>query len=452
MKTIRKSAILLLIALLFGVFNVAGQPVEKKKTPEQIFMGEIQAAFTAMILQAKEEKKESECDVQQILGPQVIPDTDNIGSFKFPFRLLGPPNDIVRNKLKPHSFNSDMEFVLDAMKSVKTFKQFVRRISTSSTAGLSLREADEFYEYYDHLTRIAKWMHSGTNKKLTHGACEAEIKYFVRVSKYAYPLIHFELKTVVEIECDCKRFTSPNRFNTAKFEYTAKTVGTITKDIKSFGKALDPKLKLLNHKCCPELEEKEKDHGMHIEDEKPAYYVGLNGGFGFSDEFDATGFCLTADYVHHMADVGNGGLYIGGGAGYETMSGTDFQMNGFMVGPTAELFTPINDSGNLLWINGVSGYYSFGDREVFGFKSTYTGFDAVFRSGLNFRISSSVMVGVEIPIITWKQRTFKDDMRLDIMDPYGEGVMFESNEQKQSGFDFLLNNGNPVKLGFRFTF
>ena len=452
MKTLRKSAILTLLTLVCGVCSVTGQPVEKKKTPVQVFMAEMEQAYTDMILKAKEKKKKLPCDVRQIFGPQAIPGSGNIRQFQMTLPTFATPSSDVDDRLKPHSFKSNVEFVLQAIGQVQTFEQFVARISRVSLDRMTEDVKKEFKRYYKRLKGLMEWWSSGDKKDMVMGPCKGTAEYFQRITRYAYPIISWEIKTVVTIDCDCKMMTGPDRFDKATYEYTASTVGTVTSTLMSFGKATNPQLKLLNYKCCPTLEQKKKDHGMHIEDEKPAYYVGVNGGFGFQDEFDATGFCLTADYVHHVADMGNGGLYIGGGAGYETMSGTDFQMNGFMVGPTAELFTPINDSGNLLWLNSVSGYYSFGDREVFGFESTYTGFDAVFRSGLNFRISSRVMVGVEIPIITWRQRTFKEDMPVEIMDPYGEGMMFESNEQKQSGFDFLLDNGNPIKIGVRLVF
>lgn len=456
METTWKQIIRIAIGLFFGISTAFAQPVKKKKTHYEIWVEGMLAAFSHTINNAVEKKTKTDCKVAELMGKDAIPTEKELGYFRNTLMVFQTPSSIVDDKIAPHFFKRNMDAAVHAIGVKKTLTQFTEHLTKQPIGDLTKEERSEFKRYYTRLKDMLNWWDSGQKKTVTKGPCTMEAKYYKRITKYAYPRVYWEIKVVVTINCDCKKPQAPTRFKNAVYEYTANTQGIITSDKYGFGVAKDPKLRLVRHTCCPDTEEekKEKDHGMYSpsDQEEDSYYVSLNGGIGFHNDFNETGFCLTADYVHHVTDVGNSDLYVGGGGGYETMSGDGFSMSGFMVGPTAELFTPINDSGDLLWINGLSGYYSFGNRDFGGFESTYTGLDAVFRSGLNLRISSNVLVGIEIPILTWKQRTFKDEFFVEIMDPYGEGQTTETNSVKQNDFSFLLDNGNPIKLGVRFTF
>lgn len=250
MKTMIKQVMILLVFVLFGITVSRAQPIEKEETREETFEREMYWAFSSMVLNAKEKKKETKCEVEQMMGLAAIPDGGQLMNFESVFPFLETMGDDLEGHMKEHSFDTHYEAILSVIGRVRTFEEFVDELSDLPVEDLALGVKSKFKRYYAVLKYLSNhWMKSGKVNSYVTGGCWTEARYDLKVIRYAYPLIHWDIRTTVSISCDCEVMVSP-RFDNATYVYRGSAVGTVTKRHVTFGKVANPTLELVSHHCC----------------------------------------------------------------------------------------------------------------------------------------------------------------------------------------------------------
>lgn len=141
-------------------------------------------------------------------------------------------------------------------------------------------------------------------------------------------------------------------------------------------------------------------------------YLGIAAGFGLnSTEGESeTSICFGAEYNRRISkDNYNNASYLGAFAGYHTQSADDRKLNTLKTGLKYTYFDRITKNAELDLTYGIKGHYEFGSIENFGNKDDITGYGASLTLGANFNVSKNFSIGIEAPILSWSQRTFKYD-------------------------------------------
>lgn len=445
MRTQLKPISVLLIAL-FGMIHTS----HAQKTIYDYYLDEVRVAFRSMINNAVEVKKKTKCEVSQLMGDAVLPANKHVRPIMQLSGVFRIPNREVERNIDPGIFPGKMDAALYAIGTQKTFKKWVKYLTKKDVSDLTKREQKEFKIYYDYLRKLQKWSTGFQVKTLEARNCKMKATYSARVSKYSYPKIYWDIKTTVTIVCDCKK--EGVKFKSAVYEYTANTVGKINSGKKyswSFGtKANNPKLTLKSYKCCPKVEEKDKRSG-YLLPETPQQYVGFGLGLAFENDFQETTFCAGAEYMIRVAQPGNDHLYVGAAATYQTSSFSDFNRNGFQIGPKIQYNTPVSATGETQWTNGIKGFYSFGNDDGPGFETSYNGFEVCLYTGFNIPLSDNLAIGIDIPVLNYENLTFDNNLVTGTEGDNGESFPSGAGDTfKVDGFSLFINKA-PAYVSLR---
>ncbi len=170
--------------------------------------------------------------------------------------------------------------------------------------------------------------------------------------------------------------------------------------------------------------------------EQPDQTIGYNVGLGFQNDFEDVSYCAGVEYLKRISDK-KSDTYIGGGISYIGTSFNDFKTSTVMVGPKVQIHTPISHSGDTQWVNGLKGYFMFGNQKNGNLKDKTSGVEASIYSGFNIQLNKKTSIGVEFPVFTWEKIKIKPEVGADY---------------EVDGTSLLLNKGNPLKLSIRHSF
>jgi len=170
--------------------------------------------------------------------------------------------------------------------------------------------------------------------------------------------------------------------------------------------------------------------------EQPDQTIGYAVGLGFENDFKDVSYCAGVEYLKRISDK-KSDTYFGGEISYLGTSFNDFKTNTIMVGPKIQIHTPISQSGDAQWVNGIKGDYLFGNQKNNGFTDKITGIKASIYSGFNIQLNKKTSVGIEFPVFTWEDIKIKPE---------------NGNDYEVDGTSLLLNKGNPIKFSLRHSF
>ena len=208
----------------------------------------------------------------------------------------------------------------------------------------------------------------------------------------------------------------------------------ITAKKQTFGKAINPTLKIISYQCCPVKEEPKEtalkdDAG--IQDLMPDQTIGLGVGAGFSQDFDETTFCVTGEYLYQLNSSEYYGLYVGAEVTHQNTSFGEFKSNKTIAGAKFQYNFSGIPSGETQFVAGLMANYAFGSNENNGFNDDFTGTIFCAYGGVNIRVSENWSVGAQFPFLIFENTTFK---------PEGGG------EFKTDATSLFINKENPLKI------
>ncbi len=185
-------------------------------------------------------------------------------------------------------------------------------------------------------------------------------------------------------------------------------------------------------------DEFENQGRVNIEDIIPKQTIGVAVGAGFTQDFDETTFCVSAEYLRriHISET-NKGWYAGVEATYENSSFNDFKSNRFVGGPKLQYNLPITPSQETQFTAGLMTNYTTGTNDFSGFEETFNGFIGCIYGGINIRVNEDWSVGGQFPILVYESLTFEPE---------------SGGEFKVDGTSLLVNKSNPLKIFVRKRF
>ena len=184
------------------------------------------------------------------------------------------------------------------------------------------------------------------------------------------------------------------------------------------------------------LDDAQYDEGIEWADNT----VGGGVGFGWSDidGNSETSYCIGAEFLHRITgdqQNPNGAGYIGAFATYHAANSDNFDESLLKAGVKYSYFDPITAFNEVQLIYGAKAFYETGTRDFSGFEDDVTGFGACAYAGVNFRLNNKVSIGVEVPVLTYRNRTFESN----------------GTEFKSDSFSAAINKDNPVTATARFN-
>lgn len=163
------------------------------------------------------------------------------------------------------------------------------------------------------------------------------------------------------------------------------------------------------------------------------YTVGGGAGFGWSDNDGSseTALCVSAEFLAKVAGDDknpNGAGYLGAFGTYHNVSGDNFNENTVKAGVKFSYFDRITALNEVQLIYGAKAFYETGKQDFSGFKEDVSGYGISAYTGVNFKISNKVSIGVEIPVLSYLSRTFDAN----------------GSEFKEDSFSAAINKDNPA--------
>lgn len=338
------------------------------------------------------------------------------------------------------TFATKFDRVLQMFEPSMSYSKFLDVFSTKSRSELSKEEDLDMVLIHGLFTAL----HDG-GTLLTHfedtadtGGCDDSTEYKVRILKKNLGQITWEIKTIVDIDCNCKDANKKYNIDKLKFEYSAEVSGLFTANKKTFSQSKNPTLKIIRYQCCPEKEEEKEeptetalndDDG--IEDLMQDQTIGFGAGVGFAQDFDETTFCVTAEYLYQINADEYKGWYVGAEASYSNTSFGDFNSSKTIAGGKIQYNFSGVPSGETQFVAGLMANYAFGKNDNNGFKDDFTGTIFCAYGGVNIRVSENWSIGAQFPFLIFENFTFK---------PEGGG------EFKADATSLFINKENPLKI------
>ncbi|MBR9915141.1 MAG: hypothetical protein GYB32_10010 [Algicola sp.] len=171
----------------------------------------------------------------------------------------------------------------------------------------------------------------------------------------------------------------------------------------------------------------------------PNQFIDASAGFGLNaiEGQSETSFCFGAGYNYRLSeDNYNHASYVGVHGEYLSQSADQSDLSLFRVGANYTYFDRITKNGEVDLTYGIKGYYESGNQEFSGFKEAITGYGANLVIGANYNVSDNISIGVEVPFLSWSQRTFE----------------FDGGDFEQQSTWLGLNKNNMVMATARFGF
>ena len=435
---------LLAFVIFFSLFHTLSFAQEKKKelTETQKSARDLSKAFDKMHKSAVLKKQNFPCDVDRLVkgAYQLTPIfgfRNVITNIKNSMHRLNNNLDGILNK---GLYSSNFDRIFDLFNNSKPYSEFVKDFTNKGIGDLSKKEDEILRQNYYALKAIYDYgITLNNDDDYNLEGCLENTILKMKLKKKKLGKVTWEIKTLMENDCKCEIASKSHGVKNLKFEYTAEVTGIFTTNKITFGEAKNINLKIISYECCKNLKEDASINAPENEEiTLPDQTIGVNAGVGFSQDFEETSYCVGAEYLYNITDLGESDLFIGGNVAFGETSFMDFSSTLFSVGPTAQLFTPISHSGDTQTTNGISGSYLFGTNDYNGIKDDVSGFELSLNSGINVQLSKKVSLSLIIPIVTHQSLTYESQ----------EG----NSSYKTDDTTILINKNNPVKIGFRFRF
>jgi len=464
MKTKQIINVLLTLFLLSGFIKVNAQETRNKEmTPYEIkakknkeIAKNLQGVFKTM----HENATLNEYKSKGLCKPEDLVSIANISELEIsPIRALYVVKDIKSIYLEDTSslklsaegilnkggFNSIEDRRLNAYNTTKNFKDYVHAFTgkdigeidgeTEDIYEFKVKDIDKIREHYDFFKNNFDQTFIIVHDSFMSLKCEVTKTSRIKMKNFNYPNITWIVSTYLYVDCDCMIDGQPTDVKRGTFIYSAETTGLITSSTITFGSPKNAKIDVLTLECCPS-EEKEEEVSYIEPIKQPDQTIGYTAGIGFSNDFEEVSYCAGVEYLKRISDK-KSDTYLGGGVSYGGTSFNGFKTSTIMIGPKIQIHTPITPSGETQWVNGIKGYYSFGNRKNNGYTDKTTGIEASIYSGFNIQINKKTSIGIEFPVFTWEKIKIKPE---------------NGNDYEVDGTSLLLNKGNPLKLSLRHRF
>ncbi|WP_456441777.1 hypothetical protein [Psychroserpens sp.] len=270
------------------------------------------------------------------------------------------------------------------------------------------------------------------------GKCAFYSKSKIRLKKYDYPMVIWEIRTEVFVDCVCKEEDNNSKVKKGVFVYSSIVKGLFTSTKETFEQPKNPIITIKSLECCPDKKEEPPKADLNedagINDLMPDQTIGFGAGVGFAQDFEETTFCFSAEYLYQINSNDEKGLYVGAEASYGNTSFGDFSSSDFRGGPKIQYNFSGVPSGETQFVAGIMANYAFGSNDNNGFKDDFTGIIACVYGGVNIRISEDWSIGGQFPIFIYESFTFKPE--------FGEDFEID-------GTSLFINKNNPLKIVIR---
>lgn len=448
MKRLKKLNLFLFFLCCIPIIN-AQDTKNKEMTPYEIeakkneeIAKKLQGTFKSMYENAtlKKSKNKENCIQEDLVGmadPSSLMFEENsaVVTIKSIKSIL--LNDLYNYGLiDKGQFNSPSDRDLHAFTTTNNFSDYVKALLGREIGEVSEKMLNDIKKHYKFLkTNFDKTFLIETSSHMSP-SCGYTKTYFIKVKSFDYPNVTWEIRTQVQVDCECSLDELSKNIDNGTYEYTSETKGILTSTNITFGTAKNAKLEVLTLNCCPTKEKEEEKVSLIEPIEQPDQTIGYNIGFGFQNDFEDISYCGGVEYLKRISDK-KSDTYFGGGISYLGTSFNDNKTNQVMVGPKIQIHTPISHNGDTQWVNGFKGYYSFGNQKNNTYTDKTTGIELSLYSGFNIQLNEKAAVGIEFPVITWDKIKIKPEI--------GADYEFDNTS-------LLLNKGNPVKLSLRYKF
>lgn len=304
------------------------------------------------------------------------------------------------------------------------------------------KDIDVLREYYQNLKEL-KAKYKFSSKDNANSRCSYKSTNSIQVKTLDYPNVTWDIKTTVIIDCNCGYDYNTTDVKSGSYEYLATVSGTLTGSKITFKTPKNSKISIIALECCGEEEEEEDpytnpltalDEAKGINDLMPSQTIGFGAGVGFSQDFDETTWCVTAEYLYQINTDEYKGWYVGGEVTHSNTSFGDFNSSRTVAGGKIQHNFSAIPSGETQFVAGVMANYAFGNTDNNGFKDDFTGTIFCLYGGVNVRVSENWSIGAQFPILIFENFTFKQD---------GGG------EFKVDATSLFINKDNPLKIVIR---
>lgn len=391
-------------------------------------------------------------DLMAKVSPSIIAiDTSNIAfTINGIYSTIEPPR--TSETFDKGLFMTTEDRALNAINNSKDFAGFVKGFTgkdigdikgeRTSGSGMTYKDIDEIRRYYKTLKKFFDGLEfTPKHDNDMNGNCRTTATTRLKVIKFNYPKITWEISTYVTITCVCNNGLDPTEVKSGSYEYTATVAGAFTHTKMTFDQPKDSKITILSLECCAVKEKEEpissEPQTAYIEDLMPDQYIGGGAGFGAAQDFDEISYCLSAEYLKKITyGSDDSAWYVGAEAGYSGWSFNDSSSNRIKIGPKLQYHNGITPSGQTQIVAGIMGNYNFGTTDNGFSKDDITGIVACAYGGVNIRVCENWSLFGQFPIFIYESTTFKSD----------------SGEFKTDGTSLLINKDNPLKLGVRYKF
>lgn len=276
------------------------------------------------------------------------------------------------------------------------------------------------------------------------GRCAFYSKSKIRLKTYDFPMATWEIRTEVFVDCTCKEEDNNSKVKEGVFVYSSFVKGLFTSTKETFEQPKNPIITIKSLECCPDKEEKKEEppkvdlnEDAGINDLMPDQTIGFGAGVGFSQDFEETTFCVSAEYLYQLNSSEHKGWYLGVEVTHQNTSFGDFNSSVTKGGPKFQYNFSAVPSGETQFVAGIMANYAFGSNDNNGFKDDFTGIIACAYGGVNIRISEDWSIGGQFPIFIYENFTFE---------PEG------GDEFKVDGTSLFINKNNPFKIVVRRSF
>ncbi|WP_323787489.1 hypothetical protein [Psychroserpens sp.] len=466
MKTIKRTAVLvwLLVITPFLLIAQEQKPMDGYEVTDddyKIQANNMDQVYIKLVQEAKLEQKTNsnlKCPTDQFTSMAddvlksvikkvkrnqltFIKPTDYATEFAVPKYMLS--NEFEKYK---GDFKTISDKALNAFSNTNNYGDFVLETTGKDVGSFTKKEnlsLNIFYSLLKKTTTSEKILNDGffTSTVELSGNCRIEWEPRAKIIKFEYPNITTELKIKVYTSCDCSKKKGNNEIKSGYLEYVATTKGIYTASTVTFGELINPKIKITSMECCPEEVKMEEeptktalDEDEGINDLMPAQTIGFGAGAGFSQDFDETTFCVSAEYLYLLNSSEYKGWYVGAEVSHQNTSFGDFKSNKTMAGGKLQYNISGIPSGETQFVAGIMANYAFGSNENNGFNDDFTGTVFCAYGGVNIRVSENWSVGAQFPFLIFENYTFK---------PEGGG------EFKTDATSLFINKDNPLKIIIR---
>lgn len=395
------------------------------------------------------------CKVKDLMGkvsPSIIAiDTSSIAfAINGIYSTIRPP--ITSETLDKGMFNTLEDRALNAINNSKNFTDFVNGFTgkdigdikgeRTSSSGMVYKDIDEIRSYYKSLKNFFDGLEfTPKHDRDLNSNCRSEATSNVKIIKFNYPKITWEISTYVTVNCVCNNGLDPAEVKSGSYEYTATLNGVFTHAKMTFNQPKDSKITILSLECCAAKEEEpisSEPLTDDIKDLMPDQYIGGGVGIGAEQDFEEISYCISAEYLKKLTyGSDENAWYAGVEVGYSGWSFNDSNSNRIKIGPKLQYHTAVTPSKQTQLVVGLMGNYNFGTSDNGFSKDDVTGIVGCAYGGVNIRVCENWSLFGQFPVFIYESTTFKSEA---------------GSEFKTDGTSLLLNKDNPLKLGVRYKF